>query len=233
MSYKPAPPLKLNARSPWGKVQEWGYLGHQNQVIQVSTSGHGGVKVPAHLNRLIPPGYRKRGGWYEKDVEWCIPACFLPDDIADAAWPDRGHARRVLRRYFWEAYEDLTGETLVPGESDAKDRDVFAKQLFEGGRALYSNLSVWLEDGTHYVLSYSELVGTPTAERKIHLFSYDEYQTFPYVIGYRKIPMDAPTIDETIKDWPDVPTFPKRVGSDVGQTPQEYLAYLEYSAPSP
>src|SRR3954469_18332191 len=53
--------------SPWGPVQHAHAIGSAG-IWQVSTAGHGGIKVPAALNEKINPAWRNTDGWYEEDT---------------------------------------------------------------------------------------------------------------------------------------------------------------------
>lgn len=68
-----------NVVTPWGKSQ----CGHSHLpgCTFYSTAGHGGMKVAAPLNRLIPLALRNLDGWYEEDADARIPEFFLFDRI--------------------------------------------------------------------------------------------------------------------------------------------------------
>ena len=44
----------------------------------MSTPSHGGFKLSAALNLLIPAAFRHDGGWYEEDCDAAIPMFFMP-----------------------------------------------------------------------------------------------------------------------------------------------------------
>jgi hypothetical protein len=66
-------------RTPWGKLQSHEDIGAG--VIFYSTASHGGYKVPAKLNKLIPDLFRCDDGWYEEDCAWSIVHVFLNEHI--------------------------------------------------------------------------------------------------------------------------------------------------------
>jgi len=63
--------------SPWGPIQFvtpifegcWG----------VCTASHGGIKLSRSLNAKVPEYARSKGGWYEEDCDWAIPACVFAE----------------------------------------------------------------------------------------------------------------------------------------------------------
>jgi len=73
--------MKEGSSSPWGKVQHAKELAPGAWTVE--TAGHGGVKLNAARNRLIPAEARQPGGWYEEDCKWAI-AAFVFKDVRDA-----------------------------------------------------------------------------------------------------------------------------------------------------
>lgn len=76
---------KTAPKSPWGPVQH--QTDYMNGCVEVSTSGHGGMKVVGALAKKIPALFRNRSSWYEEDCEVLIPLYYLYDDfkvIADS-----------------------------------------------------------------------------------------------------------------------------------------------------
>lgn len=111
--------------SIWGRVQDG--VKYTDGVYWLSTAGHGGFKLDAKHNALIPAAFRdpatrfggqRAAGWYEEDCDWAIPVWFLklvPDD-----WE---RALKWVKDWHWRAYEIHYGVVLEPGESCMKDRD--------------------------------------------------------------------------------------------------------------
>ena len=71
-------------------------------VFFVSTPSHGGFKLEAKHNLLIPAAFRREGGWYEEDCDAAIPMFFMPLLFK----PEQVHeARQSLRNWHWRAWE--------------------------------------------------------------------------------------------------------------------------------
>src|SRR5580704_5973303 len=84
--------------SPWGAV-DYGTRFAEG-VFFVSTPSHGGFKLAAVHNVLIPAAFRCEGGWYEEDVNAAIVVCFMPllfkpDEVLNS--------RQSLRNWHWQA----------------------------------------------------------------------------------------------------------------------------------
>lgn len=58
--YKSSPCPKS---SPWGAIQDKRELAPG--IWQVSTAGHGGIKLSRERNAAVPAYMRAEGGWYE------------------------------------------------------------------------------------------------------------------------------------------------------------------------
>lgn len=108
--------------TPWGRAQE--ARQYPDGIIAVSTAGHGGVKLPADLNRRVPAPLRRKGGWYEEDCEYAIAMLYFPASEAFAYGPDSGDpekieakARKIVRQWFPDEYEAATGERVTAEES--------------------------------------------------------------------------------------------------------------------
>jgi hypothetical protein len=110
-------------RTPWGKADS--STVYADGLISHGTSGHGGFKVFAKLNRQIPEPYRNEDGWYEEDAEWAKIAVSLPGLFTDR---EVRQATATVKRTFPYEYEAVTGETLAPGESARKDQDAFDRE---------------------------------------------------------------------------------------------------------
>jgi hypothetical protein len=115
----------LNGRSPWDTI-DW--LDHMATGIDsVSTAGHGGIKLSPERNAAIPKEFRQDGGWYEEDCEAAIPMLFFADDLG---YDDERKADLigVVKNWFPEEYEAVTGEIIPPGESHTKDERTFERE---------------------------------------------------------------------------------------------------------
>lgn len=71
---------RVGMKTPWGKAQtcDQMFVGCHD----ITTAGHGGLKLSAGLNKLIPAKWRCRGGWYEEDCEALIVHWFFFDRFA-------------------------------------------------------------------------------------------------------------------------------------------------------
>lgn len=123
--------------TPWGQSQNETII-LTNGIVRVSTAGHGGVRVYARLNRKIPLFLRKaarlgESGWYEEDIEWCIPAVVFEDHWRDWAngtnWTtgdfQMESAHKTFRDAYPDGYERYTGAKLLPGQSWKRDERLF------------------------------------------------------------------------------------------------------------
>jgi hypothetical protein len=124
------------ALTPWGPADV--RYDYAPGIACYSTPGHGGFKVNAELNLLIP-GYMNRvDGWYEEDCDWaivatCFPSAFTVDE--------RKHAEAALRNWYPNAWERFNGRLLEPGESSTKDEQArIAKTVAEGR---YLPITAW------------------------------------------------------------------------------------------
>jgi hypothetical protein len=109
-------------KTPWGKAQS------AQEVITgmyfVTTAGHGGMKLSIKLNKLIPDYMRNQGGWYEEDIDWCIPYVILAthDLLTNPKFgEDVDKAVALLRNWKPMMYERFFDVVLKPGESMKKD----------------------------------------------------------------------------------------------------------------
>jgi len=109
-------------RSPWGTVQSATAYG---PFWSVSTAGHGGVKVPRALNAKIDASVRRKGGWYEEDIDWAIVAATFPEHFDEKT---RESALSTLRNWHADFYEKLTGEKLTPANSRQRAEEAFEKE---------------------------------------------------------------------------------------------------------
>lgn len=122
--------------SPWGKVQDSEML--TPFLGNVSTAGHGGLKVSPEYNKKIPSIFRKQNGWYEEDCAWAIPMYFLMQDIALEALPGKidylaktereGIALKTLKQWYWKEYEQHFDVILDESESNLKADYIWVSQ---------------------------------------------------------------------------------------------------------
>ena len=105
--------------TPWGAVDMVCMIAPG--IGQVTTAGHGGIKLSYQNNQKIPVSVRTRGGWYEEDCEWSIPYVVLADQINQPIQD----AMSTLRTWYPDFYEQFTGEAIRPGDSYVRDKQAF------------------------------------------------------------------------------------------------------------
>jgi len=91
-----------------GKYSPWGQIDHSESPSEgvhfVSTPGHGGIKLEASVNKLVPETLRTKGGWYEEDCEYAIAVCALPYKFS---LTNVKYAVKSMRRWYPEEWEYL------------------------------------------------------------------------------------------------------------------------------
>jgi hypothetical protein len=108
------------AHTPWGASQ--GATVYADGVTSHPTAGHGGFKLSADRNRKVHSLLRTKGGWYEEDAEWAIVAITFPHLFTAF---ERRCAERTIKDSWPDAWEEIFGTILLPGESREKDRRAF------------------------------------------------------------------------------------------------------------
>lgn len=115
------------AMKPCPKISPWGRVQHQTELIpdsawSVSTAGHGGIYLTPKLNVLVPdwaktsPFGNPLQGWYEEDVDWCIPLCFLEAHFRESKseWVQQatkeGAHMKTLREWHPALFERMENE---------------------------------------------------------------------------------------------------------------------------
>lgn len=107
--------------SPWGAVQDTTVLA--KGIVNVTTASHGGVKLDAKHQALMPEGWRKQGGWYEEDCDWCLPFIIFHTEILLYGEEDAVRSImtsrhvEILQDWHPDLYEEWFKTTLKPGES--------------------------------------------------------------------------------------------------------------------
>lgn len=115
--------------TPWGVAQDIEPI--LEDMVFVSTAGHGGLHLDAARNRRMPEYLRRRGGWYEEDCEWCLPCVVFEAEILASG--DRclsraiqqGSHKQTMKNWFPDEYERFFGAVIPPGESHKKDEREF------------------------------------------------------------------------------------------------------------
>jgi hypothetical protein len=106
--------------TPWGPSQHAKTL--MDGIIEVSTASHGGIKLDRTKNAQVPDYMRRKGGWYEEDCDWCIPALLWPEAFSFPT-PEEAHdnALHTFKTWMPDEAERYLGIILQPGESHVKD----------------------------------------------------------------------------------------------------------------
>lgn len=104
--------MQRGARTPWGKAQDVRELA--SGVWLVDTAGHGGIKLDRTRQRAIPEDARREGGWYEEDVDACIPLLALYPEIGSSVRESREGLTESLARYNATALRALVAAGHAP-----------------------------------------------------------------------------------------------------------------------
>jgi hypothetical protein len=111
------------------KNSPWGIVDHGERfaegVFFVSTPSHGGFKLAAVHNVLIPAAFRREDGWYEEDCDAAIPMFFMPllfkpEEVLNA--------RLSLRNWHWREWESHFGDIVPLSESPCKAEALFIQE---------------------------------------------------------------------------------------------------------
>lgn len=109
--------------TPWGQSQVIEKASKvADDILFVSTAGHGGFFVPPERNAKIPEYMRERSGWYEEDEDWSVVVVSFPELFPDE---NVAQAKNTLRNWKPGAYEAFYGQEIQPGESYVKDQAIF------------------------------------------------------------------------------------------------------------
>lgn len=104
---------KVNGHSPWGWIQTVDVISPGN-AWNVTTASHGGIKLSRSMNAKIPKAARRKGGWYEEDIDWAIVAVAFPEMFTDKTV---AAAMKTLKNWLPSLYEAITGEVVKISES--------------------------------------------------------------------------------------------------------------------
>jgi hypothetical protein len=160
--------------SPWGAV-DYGERVCEG-VFFVSTPSHGGFKLEAKHNVLIPVAFRRQGGWYEEDCDAAIPTFFMPllfkpDEVMSA--------RQSLRNWHWREWEAHFGETVPPEDSPCKAQVMF-EQDHANDLLVVSAFGDWHSAVPKGMVGVIATLGgsrSPGAKEHCFLVSDDDYDT--------------------------------------------------------
>lgn len=113
---------RISCSTPWGMSQSATIYGPG--IVCHATAGHGGFHLSSDRNLAVPSALRNDTCWYEEDVEWAVVAHAFPNLFTGY---ERRTADETIRHSWPEFWENVHGQLLVAGESQAKDRQAFEK----------------------------------------------------------------------------------------------------------
>lgn len=113
----------MKKSSPWGTIDHVQKLA--SGMFQVSTAGHGGIKLSRSRNSEMPEGARRKGGWYEEDCEWALVVLQFPEEFEVEI---RESAARTAKEYDPEGYTAITGKEVALEESWSLRQRDFAER---------------------------------------------------------------------------------------------------------
>jgi hypothetical protein len=108
--------------TPWGPAQ--GIKIIDFGITNVSTAGHGGIKLSFERNEKMPEYMRNSSGWYEEDAEWAKVAVVFPQSF-DSKTVDA--AIDTFRNWHPDAWERFFEQQLQPGQSYIRDQETFTR----------------------------------------------------------------------------------------------------------
>lgn len=106
--------------TPWGPSQC--ATVYADGVVYHAAESHGGFLLSEDRNALVHQSVRSGDGWYEEDCAWAIVAITFPQLFTGS---ERRRAERTIKDIWPDAWEDIFGTILGPGESREKDRRSF------------------------------------------------------------------------------------------------------------
>jgi hypothetical protein len=122
------------SRTPWGTAQH--AMDYAEGITVVDTESHGGFKLSPTRNLAVHPALRQRSGWYEEDAESHIIRFTFPDEtrprghknghtVERSAEYTYANAKDGIRRWYPDAFEKITGEPVLPGQSGVRDEQLW------------------------------------------------------------------------------------------------------------
>lgn len=114
-------------KTPWGPAQNTTKIA--DGIFFVSTASHGGFWLSRERLNQMPDAlkvnkFTNGAAWFEEDCEYARVVIAFPDLFPAVPEED---AKRNLKEYGWRAYEQHFEEELQPGDSWAKDEEIFNK----------------------------------------------------------------------------------------------------------
>lgn len=107
----------------WGKAQQ--VTKYASGINSYSTSSHGGFKLSANKNQIVPDYMRNDNGYYEEDCEWSIIATVFPEFFTDL---EKENAKKTLIDYYPNGYEKFYSLELSEGQSYKRDKEIFQER---------------------------------------------------------------------------------------------------------
>jgi hypothetical protein len=164
--------------NPWGTADHGKELAPG--VVTLSTPGHGGFVLSPEMNAVIDPAWRSGGedsiGFYEEHQMWAIVAHTFPDLFTGF---ERRCAERTLMQGMPDEWERLTSETIEPGASLERDRQIFA--LKTANEIVACSASRSKTDPSKMIVSACvgglDRRGRWNGPRTLYLVDADEYRT--------------------------------------------------------
>lgn len=165
--------------SPWGAIQSADEIAPG--IWDVSTAGHGGIKLEAALNKKVPEYMRRPNGWYEEDIDWTVVATVFPEHFSEKQ-------RRVAEYIFldWrpDMYEQFYHVKLEEGSSRVRDQKVFHDRNKNNliARSAFGDWHPQVPEG-HVVLFATRGDANPNdpeTESGYFLVPADEYERKPW-----------------------------------------------------
>ncbi len=205
--------VDVGSRTPWGAAQSADHFAPG--MAWVDVEGHSGVKLSPERNAVIPAPLRERSGWYDEDDGHPIPQAYFPDEYATLTWGSgqkrnadeiRATAMSTIRDRWPDKYEKVTGETILPGQSSARDEQLW-KQAHEND-FVYAGSATAVTEPDHVILTGQV---SATGEKEEFLVPRSEYNAIidrsKFVIDpakYRQLP---PKEDKPAEQQKPLTTF--------------------------
>ena len=115
----------VGMRTPWGTADSVRKIG--SGIHEVSTPGHGGIKLGRYQNGRVHEAWRSKGGWYEEDCEYAIVGLTFGTD-AGFSIAQQEDCRSLCKNYFPDAYEAIYGVRVTAEESHVvREREAKAR----------------------------------------------------------------------------------------------------------
>lgn len=114
-----------NIYTPWGQADQVVNISPDQQIIRVSTPGHGGFGVskqldmPSHLASAACSGSDRDWRWFEEDEAWACVVLAFPQHFKEPHFKPEIHevARNTVLNYYPEIYEKEFGHKPTALES--------------------------------------------------------------------------------------------------------------------